>query len=197
MLDVIATQDVKPQCVLLRFWHLNQAIQYFEITNCVRKTHWEGASNKKSIRWMFCLRARVNDASDYQWGVRLSTGKNLRRRQHDNWGGAHIHIFVFCIINFFWNRLFLRYRWTRIYEYCPPPPPSIELAAPLDSATAELNGINYIFVCACQLMHITVFAFYYAFHWYVHSEFFLASERRSTQAWLQNLAPFQVWIFRS
>jgi hypothetical protein len=25
-------------------------IQYFEITNCVRKTHWEGASNKKSIR---------------------------------------------------------------------------------------------------------------------------------------------------
>ena len=38
------------------------------------------ASNKKSIRWMFCLRARVNDASDYQWGVRLSTEKN--------WAGA-------------------------------------------------------------------------------------------------------------
>jgi hypothetical protein len=52
----------------------------FEITNCVRKTHWEGASNKKSIRWIFCLRARVNDASDYQWGVRLSRGKKLRRR---------------------------------------------------------------------------------------------------------------------
>jgi hypothetical protein len=71
---------MKPQCVLLRFWHLNQPtkqynIKYFEITNCVRKTHWKGASNKKSIRWICCLRARVNDASDYQWGVRLSTEK--------------------------------------------------------------------------------------------------------------------------
>ena len=28
-------------------------------------------------------------------------------RQLDNWGGANIHIFVFCIINLFWNRLFL------------------------------------------------------------------------------------------
>jgi hypothetical protein len=45
--------------------------------NCVRKTHWEGASNKKSIRWIYCLRARVNDASDYQWGVRLSTEKKF------------------------------------------------------------------------------------------------------------------------
>jgi hypothetical protein len=26
---------------------------------------------------MFCLRARVNDASDYQWGVRLSTEKKF------------------------------------------------------------------------------------------------------------------------
>jgi hypothetical protein len=34
---------------------------------------------------------------------------------------------------------------------------------------------------------------YYAFHWYVHSAFFLASEWRSTQAWLQNLAPFHQW----
>jgi hypothetical protein len=55
----------------------------FEITNCVRKTHRKGASNKKSIRWIFCLRARVNDASDYQWGVRLSTEKNLRRRRQN------------------------------------------------------------------------------------------------------------------
>jgi hypothetical protein len=75
MLDVITTMC--PQCVLLRFWQLNQSIQYFEITNCVRKTHWERASNKKSIRWIFCLRARVNDASDYQWGVRLSTEKKF------------------------------------------------------------------------------------------------------------------------
>jgi hypothetical protein len=51
--------------------------QYWFFTNCARKTHWEGASNKKSIRWIFCLRARVNDASDYQWGVRLSTEKKF------------------------------------------------------------------------------------------------------------------------
>jgi hypothetical protein len=36
-------------------------------------------------------------------------------------GGDHIHIFVFCIINLFWNRLFLKGLWTRIYEYAPPP----------------------------------------------------------------------------
>jgi hypothetical protein len=35
---------------------------------------------------MFCLRARVNDASDYQRGVRLSTEKNLRRRYRGLWG---------------------------------------------------------------------------------------------------------------
>jgi hypothetical protein len=35
------------------------------IQSCVRKTHWEGAFNKKSISWIFFIRARVNDASDY------------------------------------------------------------------------------------------------------------------------------------
>jgi hypothetical protein len=44
-----------------------------------------------------------------------------RRRNIDNWGGrADIHIFVFCPINFFWNRL-LYSLWTRIYEYLLPP----------------------------------------------------------------------------
>jgi hypothetical protein len=44
-------------------------------------------------------------------------------------GGANIHIFGFCIINFFWNRLFLWPVTTQIYEYSPPP--IIELVAPL------------------------------------------------------------------
>jgi hypothetical protein len=35
--------------------------------------------------------------------------------------GAHIHIFVFCFINFFWNQLFLWYVNTNIW-ICPPPP---------------------------------------------------------------------------
>ena len=54
------------------------------------------------------------------------------RRQLDNGGGANMHIFVFCIINLFWNRLFLLSVNTSIYEYSPPLPPTIiELAAPL------------------------------------------------------------------
>ena len=40
--------------------------------------------------------------------------------QNDNWG-AHIHIFVFCFINFFWNRLFLWYVNTNIWICAPPP----------------------------------------------------------------------------
>ena len=42
------------------------------------------------------------------------------------WGGGNIHIFVFCTINFFWNRN-LHFKvicfyslWTRIYECCTP-----------------------------------------------------------------------------
>jgi hypothetical protein len=43
------------------------------------------------------------------------------RRQLDNWGGgrANIHIFVFCIINFFWNRLFLWSVNTNIWIFAP------------------------------------------------------------------------------
>jgi hypothetical protein len=44
-------------------------------------------------------------------------------------GGDHIHIFVFCIINFFWNRLFLRSVNTNIW-ICPPPP-LIDLSTPM------------------------------------------------------------------
>ena len=35
-------------------------------------------------------------------------------------GGGHIHIFVFCVINFLWNWLFLRS--VNIWMHMPPPP---------------------------------------------------------------------------
>jgi hypothetical protein len=44
-------------------------------------------------------------------------------------GGAHIHIFVFCVINFFWNRLFLWSVNTNIWIWAPP---IIELATALN-----------------------------------------------------------------
>jgi hypothetical protein len=37
-------------------------------------------------------------------------------------GGADIHIFVFCPINFFWNRLFLQSVNTNTWISAPPPP---------------------------------------------------------------------------
>ena len=43
-----------------------------------------------------------------------------RRRKIDKWGGDHIHTFVFCIINLFWNRLFLRSVNTNIWIWSPP-----------------------------------------------------------------------------
>jgi hypothetical protein len=51
------------------------------------------------------------------------------RSKLDNWGGggAHIHIFMFCIINFFWNWLFLWSVNTNIWVS----PPIIELATAL------------------------------------------------------------------
>jgi hypothetical protein len=60
-------------------WHLNQAIlSILKSIPIARATHTgKRRSNKKSIRWMFCLRAWVNDASHYLWGVRLSTGKTF------------------------------------------------------------------------------------------------------------------------
>jgi hypothetical protein len=73
-----AHQDMKQQCVLLRFWHLNSQPNSTIFWNRQLRAQdtLRSASNKKSIRWMFCLRMRVNDASDYQWRVRLSTEKN-------------------------------------------------------------------------------------------------------------------------
>ena len=52
MSDVITTHGMKPQRVLLRFWHLNQAIQYFEIANWQLRAQdtLGSASNKKNIR---------------------------------------------------------------------------------------------------------------------------------------------------
>ena len=53
-------------------------------------------------------------------GVNL--GINQWRSQFDNWGGGNIHLFVFCIINFFWNWLFLRCaklaRFIATYRVC-------------------------------------------------------------------------------
>ena len=51
------------------------------------------------------------------------------RSKLDNWG-AHIHIFLFCVINLFWNRLFLWSVNTKIWIWAPPPP-IIELATAL------------------------------------------------------------------
>ena len=50
-----------------------------------------------------------------------STHRSQWRSQLDNWGG-HIHIFVFCVINFFWNLLFLRSGNMNIWIWAPPPP---------------------------------------------------------------------------
>jgi hypothetical protein len=87
MSDVITTQDMKPQCVLLRLWHLNQPI-FWNYHLRAQDTLGSASNIKKSIRWMFWLRVRVNDVSDYQWGVRLSNGKKILRRSHTMLGGG-------------------------------------------------------------------------------------------------------------
>ena len=74
--------------------------------------------------------------------VGVVTATTIRGAGRSIIGGANIHIFVFCTINFFWNRN-LDFKvncfyslWTRIYEYCPPPPPPIiDLPAPLTTIT--------------------------------------------------------------
>jgi hypothetical protein len=63
------------------------------------------------------------------WPERLKT-QTSGVANLDNWGGGgNIHIFVFCIINFFWNQLFLRSVNTNIWIL--PPSPIIEFATPL------------------------------------------------------------------
>jgi hypothetical protein len=59
---------------------------------------------------------------------RIGKCQGQRRRNIDNWGGADIHIFVFCPINFFWNRLFLQSVNTNIWIS---DPPIIDIPAPL------------------------------------------------------------------
>ena len=57
------------------------------------------------------------------------------RKLHNWGGGTHIHIFLFCNIDFFRNRLFPRYVNTNILICAPPPPPPpiIEHPPPLCS----------------------------------------------------------------
>ena len=50
-----------------------------------------------------------------KWGDLTSCSVNHRGRKIHNWRGAHIHIFVLCIINFFRNRLFLQSANTNIW----------------------------------------------------------------------------------
>ena len=47
--------------------------------------------------------------------------RQFRRVASSIIGGAFIHIFVFCIIHFFWNRLFLQSVNTNIWIMPPPP----------------------------------------------------------------------------
>ena len=60
-----------------------------------------------------------------------SSGNRHWRRQNDNWGGggANIHICASCLINFFWNRLFLQSVNTNIWIFAPS---IIVLPAPLE-----------------------------------------------------------------
>jgi hypothetical protein len=41
-------------------------------------------------------------------------------RWTDNWGGVHIHIFMFCPTGFFWKQMFLGYVNINIWIYTPP-----------------------------------------------------------------------------
>ena len=63
------------------------------------------------------------------WALAQLNCSRQRRRNIDNWGGgADIHIFVFCPINFFWNRLFLQSVNTNIWISAPA---IINIPAPL------------------------------------------------------------------
>jgi hypothetical protein len=55
------------------------------------------------------------------WTKMSFTAWRACRSKLDNWGGAHIHIFVFCVINFFWNRLFLWSVNMNRWIWAPPP----------------------------------------------------------------------------
>jgi hypothetical protein len=54
-------------------------------------------------------------------------------------GGADIHIFVFCPINFFWNRLFLQSVNTNIWISAPT---IIDIPAPLHETVESSNSIE-------------------------------------------------------
>ena len=77
---------------------------------------------------------------------------NQARSQLDNWG-VHIHIFVFCIIHFFWNRLFLQFVNTNIWIWAPP---IIELAthmAQIALAYWLLNGLIFFYILVQHSFH--------------------------------------------
>ena len=97
-------------------------------------------NNKRSLTcFIYRLELRTNDISVTRIHCKSLFPKLLcmvKRwtqgpRKIDNWGGgAHIHIFVLCIINFFWNRLVLRSVNTNIWICAPPiidlPRPQVE-----------------------------------------------------------------------
>ena len=93
-------------------------------------------------------------------------------------GEAHIHIFVFCIINFFWNRLFLR---CSQHEYMNPP--LIELPTPLTLVRSWLEDFDNFIVLSLPLpiwTNYDDFEHHEIFLFYIVPSSWLASK---TQYW--------------
>jgi hypothetical protein len=80
MSDVFTTQDVKPQCVLLRFWHFNQAILILKSPiACARQKGKAHLISRVSAEYFVkgrgsMMRPTINEESD------CLRKKNLRRR---------------------------------------------------------------------------------------------------------------------
>ena len=69
-------------------------------------------------------------------------GVQSRQKINNCMGGAHIHIFGFCIFNFLWNQLFLQSACEHeCIIMCPPPPPIIDLLPPPQSYNCQRRPI--------------------------------------------------------
>jgi hypothetical protein len=88
-------------------------------------------------------------------GMQFAGFSVQRRRNIDNWGGgADIHIFVICPINFFWNRLFLQSVNKNIWISAPA---IIDIPAPLSRWVFTLIINCYCYkLCTFSLMLINV-----------------------------------------